>query len=210
MRNKVALFGGSFNPIGRHHMKIGQTIFEQLGMCTWYMPCFQHRFSKSLAEAKHRWNMLLKASEDFEWMVPCDWEIAHASQGSMIDTVTALCEEYPHIDFHIVIGMDCANIIEEQWDRGKLLISLCPFIVFTRPVQIPTTDWFKFPPHQLLHMATSQQSPKSDDWLAWEDSTSIRATIGQKGDYAKRRLHPKVWTYIQRERLYGYTDEVQA
>lgn len=190
--NNIALLGGSFNPIGLHHIHLGQIIYDKLGICTWYMPCYNHRFQKTLESPGHRWNMIMMASEKHEWMLPCDWEIAHSSNGSMFDTMTHLSKANPHTTFHIVIGMDNANVIN-KWDHGESLAKKHPFIVFTRPSVDPTADWFTCPPHRILQSESSDQS------------SEIRRAI-QNGDYefVKQRLHPRVWEYIQTGRLYGY------
>lgn len=194
--NEIALLGGSFDPISLHHEKICKTIFETTGMPTWVMPCWHHRFDKGtrLVKAKDRWEMVqLAADQKWEWMFPFGWEIALKHNGSMFQTIAKLKKVYPNHRFHIVIGMDNANVIEEQWNEGKTLIQENPFIVLERNGVIPATDWFTKSPHRVF--------PLDSDL----SSTVIRDAIANGNyEFAKQHLALNVWKYIQEKGLYGY------
>ena len=188
----VAIMGGSFNPIGLHHERMARLIKWHLHMPVWLMPCYDHQFEKDseLIDHVHRWNMVTEAvSGAGDWLVPCDWEIAHRHNGSMYDTMEQLVAAHPNIYFHIVIGMDNAAVIS-QWDRGLQLIKMFPFVVFWRP-PISAPLWCYRSPHKVL----SFDRPIS--------STKIRQAI-REGDYdfAKRHLNPRVWDYIRTGKLY--------
>lgn len=134
--------------------------------------------------AKHR-------KDDF--FVPFDWEIKHKHAGSMYETIAQLKLHYPDLLFHIVIGMDNANVIKTKWDRGDLLTQENPFIVFERDGVEKTADWFLQAPHQIFTMNYNLSS------------TAIREAI-QNGNYefAKSHVNPAVWEYITVNKLYGY------
>lgn len=159
-------------------------------MDVWLMPCHRHRFDKHIQSDAHRWNMVNEVTGQYPWMVACDWEIAHQHNGSMFETLIGLEANYPHDRFHIVIGMDNANVID-AWDRGKLLIDKNPFIVLSRGES--TTDWHTKPPHRSIF---------ADE--IGESSTLIREAICRKNfDLASKHLNSRVWDYIRMGKLYG-------
>jgi nicotinic acid mononucleotide adenylyltransferase len=117
----------------------------------------------------------------------------------MFETMEGLTKVYPEIDFHIVIGMDNANVIEAEWDRGEQLIQKYPFIVLQRPGVKAEVDWFAEDPHVYL---TFRYAGSSE---------SLRKAI-RKGDYAfaRRHLSSKVWDYIVAGKLYGYKEHADG
>jgi len=196
MRN-VALLGGGCDPISIHHEALVDAVVEHTGMPVWVMPCYGHLFDKGrrLTEVEHRWNMVVKstAQQNKGLLIPFDWEIENSHTGSMYETITQLKLEYPDRLFHVVIGMDNANVIESKWDRGSLLIQENPFIVFEREGIKPEVSWFMQSPHRIYPMKCNLSS------------TAIRDAI-KNGDYnfAQNHLNPAVWDYIQANKLYGY------
>lgn len=194
--DNVALFGGGFDPIGKHHVEMAEEVYRQTGMPTWMMPCWSHRFSKNdrLHPAHYRWELVVRAAADQGQgiIVPFDWEIKHKHTGSMYETVQQLKVRHPNTRFHIVIGMDNAEVIETKWDRGNLLIQENPFLVFDRPGET-TVTWFTNEPHRLFQFEHSLSS------------TAIRDAI-MKGDFkfAKEHLTPSVWQFIKEAFLYGF------
>jgi nicotinate (nicotinamide) nucleotide adenylyltransferase len=193
----VALLGGGLDPISLHHEEMVDQVRNLTGMPTWVMPCYGHLFAKAsrLTDSFHRLNMVLKTAENRrdDFFVPFDWEIKNQHSGSMYETVNQLKCEFPDLTFHIVIGMDNANLITTNWDRGNLLIQENPFIVFDREGIDRNATWFLEAPHNVYPM---------DYGLS---STAIRNAI-QNGDYefASSHLNPGVWQYIKTNKLYGY------
>ena len=197
-RIDVALLGGGFNPIATQHQLMGELIWEELQMPTWMMPCYRHRFAKDsqLAESSHRWNMTSEVTMQFSFLTACDTEIFRQHNGAMTDTLQELSYIHPDIQFHIVIGMDNANVIKEKWFRGKYLIQEHPFIVFQRTGEEPKDNWFLEEPHRLLTF---------DHKIS---STDIRNAIHDGNyDFAQKHLNPMVWDYIVAGHLYGYGEK---
>jgi nicotinate (nicotinamide) nucleotide adenylyltransferase len=188
----IALFGGGFDPISLHHEKIAETVKEKTGMSTWTMPCYGHLFSKDsrLESAEHRWNMvsLTKDWRNDDVIIPFDWEIKHKHTGSMFETIQSLKKEYKDITFHIVIGMDNANLIEEKWHHGSLLIKENPFIVFEREGS-DAALWTK--QHKVYKMDYNLSSTEIRDAIKRQDF-----------EFAEQHLNPAVFSYIKTNNLY--------
>lgn len=217
----IALFGGAFDPICRHHEFMveclavhGQNVDGSIGMPTWVMPCFHHRFAKDsrLEAPEHRLNMVERSAESInenwlmfenlpskalgkEILIPFRWQIENQHDGSTYEAIQSLRKEYPNVNFHIVMGMDNANLVETKWDRGNLLIQECPCIVVKREGEKETATWFNDPMHQVLPFDHSG------------GSTEFRNAIEQKRFFdAKLKTSSGVWNYIKEHKLYGYKD----
>lgn len=191
---RVAIFGGGFDPISKHHERIAELACNQNhNLHVWLMPCWGHMFAKAkrLAPAEHRLKMIeLVAKEN---IAAFGWDIYKQHFGSMYESMQELYEIFPSHEFSLVIGMDNANVIETKWDRGSQLIQRHPFIVFERAGEAPTTDWFLKSPHKAYPLDYNLSS------------TAIREAIQQGNhDFAQEHLSPSVWQYIVDKKLYGY------
>lgn len=191
----IALFGGAFNPIGLHHEKIAELIKLNFGMNSWMMPCYNHMFAKNdcLVESFHRLSMIEKIqSKRADGLISAfDWEIKTKHKGSMFETVQSLKQQMPEINFHIVVGMDNANILQSKWHKGKELVEQCSFVVIKRSGVNPSSDWIK--EHKLIEFESDSSS------------TIIRESI-KVGDIQKAQsnLNSVVWDYIVQNELYGF------
>ena len=227
--NKIALFGGGFNPIGRHHEYAALKIHDQTDMTVWLMPCYKHAFDKDneLIEDSHRWNMTEGVANSYgPAIAACDWEIINQSDGKMYNTIRGIQKDHPDKEFTIVIGMDNANIItndisEGGWYKGAELVEEHPFIVMTRKIpcpvcqtkatqcefckekgfvwQEPKVDWFKKEPHMVIEIAYAQSS--SGLRLACKEG---------RLPYVIQHTHPLTWDYIQSGRLYGLSNSANV
>lgn len=192
---KIALFGGGFNPIALHHEQIAQLIWDKTGLRTWFMPCHQHQFNKDseLIDSGHRWNMVQEVTNQYpDQMLAFDWEIARQFDGSMWTAMDELerinGDKY---SFHIVVGMDNANIIETEWDQGDFLIQRFPFIVIERAGVERSVNWMDDKQHTVI------------PFNGRISSSEIRECIADgKHDFAKRHLNSRVWDYIVAGNLY--------
>ena len=197
MTDKLAVFGTGCNPIGLHHEKIAQSIWDKFKMKTWIMPCSTHRFEKNseLVDAVFRWEMACHGCNDKEFMIPLDYEYKKQSTGSTFETMKELSQMMSKKQLFVVIGMDNANIIESKWHRGKELIKKFPFIVIKRSGVDQEVDWFEKEPHLIVELESEGSS------------SQIRKAI-KDGDYslAKSMLNENVWNHIKIEKLYGYKD----
>lgn len=187
--------GGGFNPVGLNHEELGTSAAINFNMPVWMMPCYHHRFAKDaeLTESHHRWNMTCLHCEDTEFLWPCSVEIDLKHNGTTYELMEKMTRMYPDFRFHILIGIDNANIIETKWHYGSELIQRYPFIV-ARNSHVPeTTNWFLKSPHQFFYVQAELRA------------TDTRRAIAEKRyEDAARSVKPKVWNYIQRHSLFGY------
>lgn len=192
VETNVAIYGGSFDPISTHHIKIGATVHSVLRFPIWYMPCWNHQYGKGLADSTHRLAMCRIACGKYEGFETCDFEIVNELSGSYFQTLSCLKETYPEIKFHTIIGTDNANDIGEgKWINGDQLIADNPFIVVDRGGHPLQADWCLHGHHKFF--ALGQKA----------SATTIRKAI-KEGDtnFVTENLDHDVWAYIQKEGLY--------
>ena len=200
---RIALFGGGFNPIGRHHEFAALTVHEETGRQVWLMPCCNHQFDKNkdLIETAHRWNMVEMVANSYgDAIQACDWELKHQSSGKMFETIQSIRNDFPDHQFSVVIGMDNANILLDDklgWSNGQWLVENVSFIVLTCEGVESTANWFRNKPHRVIDKHFSSSVRSSD----------IReACKAGNVDFVKQYTHPQVWSYIQSGKLFGLPD----
>ncbi len=95
---KVGLFGGSFNPIHKSHMKIvDETLESKVVDEVWFVPCGKHAFGKDLLEPEHRVKMIGYAIQGMENVKISDVELDSVDVNYTADTVRKLKNEFDRL-----------------------------------------------------------------------------------------------------------------
>jgi nicotinate-nucleotide adenylyltransferase len=133
MKNKkIALFGGSFNPIHNKHIKIIKNLIKgKVVDEVWIIPCKKHPFNKELLDTKHRIAMIKLAIKDIKKAKISYIEIKSKGKNYTIKTIEKLQNNHKNYIFYLIIGSDILNSIK-KWYRYKELIKKIDFIVFKR------------------------------------------------------------------------------
>lgn len=128
---KIALFGGSFNPIHNHHIKMANYVLEKnVADEVWIVPCKNHPFNKNLAPANHRINMINLVFNNPKIKVD-KTEINSNNTNYTIDTIRKLKKQYSH-EFYWIIGSDVLHEMKEGWYGLPELLKETEFIIFNR------------------------------------------------------------------------------
>lgn len=191
--NKVAIYGGAYNPIGRHHERVALTVCDKTKMPVWFSPCYRHQYGKDVVDPKHRLAMCRIVSDKYDDALhTVDWEINFKMDKPSYEVARWMKGLMKGVDFYFVIGTDNANdIAEGKWKESPILLAENRFIVVERGGFEPKCDWFREEPHIFV---------ESDIQM---ESNFIRGAIsGNNQKFAEKALDPDVWRYIQREGLY--------
>lgn len=200
---KIAIFGGSFNPIGNHHIDIAQKLSTFMDE-VWIMPCHKSTTGKKLESDEHRINMCniaIKNSNNPKIKL-CSFEIDFGQEldGQTYNSIKKILElhrignlPYGYNKdniYYLVIGMDNALTIN-TWDNWNELINMLPFIVLTRPGYNSSfkNEWFSKNPHIFLDNIATQNG----------SSTKIRNDIVNN---SHPEIDPCVYQYIKDNKLY--------
>lgn len=136
MSSRIGLLGGTFNPIHNAHLAIARQAREMLELDRVVMiPSGDppHKPSNGLASAKDRYEMVRLALASDPHLAMSDVELRRSGKSYSIDTVRRLQQEYGNeTRLHFLIGLD-AFLEFETWREPETLLTLCSFVVLSRP-----------------------------------------------------------------------------
>jgi nicotinate-nucleotide adenylyltransferase len=186
---KIAILGGTFNPIHIGHLILAEEAREKLGLeriifVPAYLP--PHKDNSHIAEALHRYSMVKLAIKKNNYFSVSDIEIKRDGRSYTIDTVREFKRTYPDDDLYFIIGSDLLKYLDDWKDLDEI-IKMVKFVVATRPGYLLE----KIP----SHIATLPI--RAVDISGFE----IRKAIEE--DKSFRYLVPEaVFNYIGKHRLY--------
>ncbi len=127
---KMALFGGTFDPIHRGHVSMALRLADELGLDgVMLMPTFvpPHKAKDSLADASHRLAMCRIAAQAHPRLSVSDMEIARGGASFTVDTLTALTQQYPDTAWYLITGADmfCTIRTWYRFDDIARMATLC-------------------------------------------------------------------------------------
>lgn len=134
-KNKIGLFGGTFNPIHLGHLRGAEEVRDRFGLRTVvFIPVAipPHKSLKEVVQARHRLEMARLAVTANSSFSLSDVEIKREGKSYSINTIRYFRDEYPEGQLYFILGGDAFTEIE-TWKEFRSLFSLCNFIVMARP-----------------------------------------------------------------------------
>jgi nicotinate-nucleotide adenylyltransferase len=223
---KLALFGGTFDPVHRGHLAIARAAAEQFGLHLIYFTPANlppHKGNRVLADFRHRFAMLALGTAEDERFVPSLMEADSSQPNYSIQTVRRLKSALKESDkLYFLIGIDAFMEIS-TWKQPRELLGECDFIVASRPgysladVGEALPEGLR-PPPEVLQAFRKQQArgtialPSTTIHLLSSvnervSSTQIRAAARQSVKQLSRYVPQSVATYIKKEHLYTSTPQ---
>lgn len=185
---RIALFGGTFDPVHLGHVEIASLAREQLSLDqVRFLPCrlSPHKRHVRSAPPEHRLRMLELALAGLPWAVADDFELHHPPPSYSWRTAEEMRRRFPDARLYWLMGSDQWRDLPD-WNRPDHLAGLVEFIVATRDGQAPAAR-----PGWVCHPLASGH-PAS--------ATTIRAAAASGSP--PPWLHPAVLDHITRHRLY--------
>ena len=140
---KVAIFGGSFNPIHTGHIALAQAVQQQCGLDeVWLMVSPQNPLKRNdadLLDDSLRFEMAQKALEGVEGVKACDYEFHLPKPSYTWNTLQNLTKDYPDYTFTLLIGGDnWAHF--QRWRHWKDILRQYDIAVYPRGQYVGTFD----------------------------------------------------------------------
>ena len=204
---KMGLFGGAFDPIHKGHISMALRLAQAMELDgVMLMPTFvpPHKIKENMASAEHRLAMCRLAAEEYPILCVSDLELQRGGASFTVDTLTALCEQYPDTQWHLLVGADMFTTLR-TWHRFTDIAQMAVLCTIARE----GTDTYK-----LAEYAAALQT---DGVRCFVDvcpvepysSTQVRERIAA-GESVVDLVGVKVDAYIRENGLYCQQDGMQT
>jgi nicotinate-nucleotide adenylyltransferase len=130
---RIALFGGTFDPVHEGHCHVARLAHEQAQLDeVIFIPCPQspHKVQSTRASIEHRLAMLRLAATE-PWMRVSDYEARIAGPSFSYRTVEHFIAEQPNAEWFWLMGCDQWNALP-RWKHPEILALHLTFLVFSR------------------------------------------------------------------------------
>ena len=187
-QRKIALFGGTFDPVHLGHIHLAELAKNALDLDeVRFLPCriSPHKTGTRPTSGENRCEMLRLATADLPWAVVDDFELHQPGQNFSYLTAEAMTARFPRSRLYWIMGGDQWDTLT-SWRNPERLAELVEFIVLARG-GIPTThDGYQ------LHIVQGQHKASA---------TKIREAM-ESGKSSHPWLDPRVAEWIARNQLY--------
>ncbi len=135
-KKKIALFGGSFNPVHSGHIRLVENIAKAekldrvIVMPTNISP-FKAGKNGYIADAEHRLNMCRLAFENLPYAEISTYETDKTDISFTINTIEHFKKIYPDDKLYLIVGSDGVTSFTKWKDFDKIL-SFCTLIAASR------------------------------------------------------------------------------
>lgn len=225
---KLALFGGTFDPVHRGHLTVAQAAAEKFDLkLIYFVPADlpPHKGNRALADFRHRYAMLALATANDERFVPSLLEADSTQPNYSIQTVRRLKSRLKKSDqLFFLIGIDAFMEIS-TWREPVKLLGECDFIVASRPGHSMADVGQALPeglrPSPTILEALREQAAAGTISLPSTtihllsgvhegvSSTQIRSAAEKSAKQLSRYVPEPVARYIKKEHLYVAGPEQQ-
>ena len=186
---RIALFGGTFDPVHEGHLEVAQKAVTGLSLdCIYFVPCRQspHKDSRPGANDADRLTLLTLALEPFPWAHLDDLELKKPPPSYTWETVREFRKRFPPPNtLFLLIGQDQWEKLP-TWKNHDFLAKNVEFIVVGRQDRPQPRPGYHLHPIEGNHPASSSEirrqlrNGKSPSWLPAPVSSLIR----EKGLYS--------------------------
>lgn len=155
-KKKVALLGGSFDPIHWGHLNMAKAALDSLGVDeVWFIPSNQTPLKdRVLMPANHRLAMVRLAMKEDPRFRISTVDLSRNGPSYTVDTLRILNQEFPEVEFTWLLGADQADQFE-QWKDADDLFKLADFAVVDRDGKKPKESKYPFKHIDMIHTPVS-------------------------------------------------------
>lgn len=202
---KIALFGGSFDPIHNGHIELLRQTVDALALDgAMLIPSAvpPHKMKKSGASGEHRLAMCRLAVDGIPGVEVSDIELVRGGASFTVDTLTALHGQYPDTEWYFLCGADMFLTIGTWW-RYEEILRLAVICTVPRG----DVDAATLRAHAETLEALGGRCIVCDDMPQTVSSTQVRNAL-RDGASVAGLIPDAVAAYIAAHRL--YTEQVRT
>ena len=203
MKQKIILFGGTFDPIHQGHLLVADSAIQQIhAEKIIFIPARRspHKNFLPVADGDMRLEMISIAIADKDKYTVSDCELKRPEPSFTLDTIRNIKSEYPKNSlFYWLLGADMVKDLP-KWHKIHELIDECHLCVMLRP-GFEQPSFSKFEPILGLQRVKKLEKNVILTPLVDVSSTKIRQQLALKQDI-QSMVPPKVLVYIQKNGLY--------
>ncbi len=194
LTGRVGLFGGTFNPLHKAHLRVARVALEQCGLkSVVFIPngIPPHKGPVEGISAEDRYRMVLAAIEDEAGFEISRIELDREGPSYTIDTIRALKDDYAE-GVCFIVGADRLLDIS-TWREPEALLRSVPFVI--APREGLSGDAFDLSPFDVarIHSLEMEEVDLSSSWL--REKVARGEPIGEWAP-------PGVAAYIEENGLY--------
>lgn len=205
MKKRIAIFGGSFDPIHVGHALVASSALR-MGVAdeVWFMVSPQNPLKADSAQPEHhRLAMAQLVASRMPGLVASDFEFSLPKPSYSISTLRRLRETYPETDFRLLIGADNWSLIT-RWKDYAEIVNDFGVIVYPRPGvdewrDLPSAESLGLNPERVVFLKNIPQADIS--------STTIRSCLQHKMPITFM-VDAAVEQYIKSNKLYRQVSEI--
>ena len=204
---KIAILGGTFDPIHNGHLAAADTVASTFQVDeVHFVPAFSppHKQSRGITSPFHRFAMVALATLPFDRFRTSTIEVDTLEKRYTVETLEAMIRENPGAELLFIIGTDMYQEIE-AWKNFRRLFDLAHLVIVNRP-GFPFRE--DVAPFQVIKEPQVVTLPEKTAvfYLPFVElpisSTEIRDDR-RRGAEVRQWLPPLVWSYIERNKLYS-------
>lgn len=187
-RRKIALFGGTFDPVHLGHIYLATLAQEALALDeVRFLPCkiSPHKSGTAPASAEDRLKMLELATATLPWAIVDDFEITQPGPSFSYLTAEAMHQRFPDARLFWIMGGDQWAALP-TWKHPEILAQHVEFIVLSRGAVLQANENFR-------HHTITGAHPAC--------ATTVRSAIAS-GATSHPWLDPQVSAWIAENQLY--------
>jgi nicotinate-nucleotide adenylyltransferase len=215
-KERIGIFGGTFNPIHSGHVRAAAEIQKRFSLdLVLFIPSSvpPHKSTEEIAPARDRMRMVELALRRRRRLVPSPIEVRAGGTSYSILTLRRIKELHPRAWIFFVLGAD-AFLEIETWREWERVLEQCLFIVMTRPgYRLGAAKKVLGKTFRKKILDVHPSSRVRESWFAAfrvfcvpiraldVSSTDIRRRV-RRGESVRDSVPPAVERYIQDHRLY--------
>ncbi|MEK7280266.1 MAG: nicotinate-nucleotide adenylyltransferase [Nitrospirota bacterium] len=133
---RIGILGGTFNPIHNCHLAVAEETLKKASLdLILFIPSGNppHKDEKDIIEPKDRHEMVLLATKEDPRFRVLDLEVSRPGKSYSVETIREVKSIYEDKnELFFIVGID-AFLEISTWKDAELLLSLCNFLVISRP-----------------------------------------------------------------------------